>query len=124
MKGQFFFNGEKERMESIVLKLAKGHVAFLNNEPMMSEPSVVDFCPFDSLSEETLIEFENTPLVTLLPEVGSRLMQRIILTHGNGYQPWITVQENRYRFVVFLDGPRTIVRIVISEYLACEVIWE
>jgi hypothetical protein len=45
-------------------------------------------------------------------------MQRI----AAGECGWITVQEGRYRFVA-AAGAAAIVRMVLSEYLACEVVW-
>jgi hypothetical protein len=36
---------------------------------------------------------------------------------------WIEVQPEQYRYFVVAEGP-VMVRFVVSEYLACEVIWE
>lgn len=37
--------------------------------------------------------------------------------------PWVEVQSGRYRYLAALDGTETVVRMVLSEYLACEVRW-
>lgn len=50
-------------------------------------------------------------------------MQRMFLEDGSIVGPqWIEVQEGRYRYFVIAEGD-VMVRSVISEYLACEVIW-
>jgi hypothetical protein len=36
---------------------------------------------------------------------------------------WGDVQEGRYRYLPIDDGNEIKIKIVISEYLACEVIW-
>jgi hypothetical protein len=51
-------------------------------------------------------------------------MSRLLVT-SNGQlfnDPWIEVQEGRYRYAAIADG-RVSVRIVIDEYLAAEVRW-
>jgi hypothetical protein len=35
---------------------------------------------------------------------------------------WIVVQQGRYRYAAESDG--SMVRMVLSEYLACQVVWE
>ena len=55
------------------------------------------------------------------PEVGSRAMQRLAMAYPNT-PSWIVVQPGRYRYVACVDDI-VLVRMVLSEYLACEVIW-
>lgn len=63
-------------------------------------------------------------------------MQRILVTQitrlaENGelqnvgfiINDWIDVQDNRYRFLVIDDMGQIVIRIVIAEYFACEVVW-
>ncbi len=57
------------------------------------------------------------------PEVGSRAMQRMLIADDAYAGGWITVQDGRYRFLAVAEGS-LMVRGVISEYLAFEVIWE
>lgn len=61
------------------------------------------------------------PTPTFFPEVGSRAMQRMF-DHGEPGPRWIVAQEGRYRFMAS-PGMPIIVRFVLSEYLACEVVW-
>lgn len=48
-------------------------------------------------------------------------MHRMIVGAEGDY-PWIDVQPGRYRYLV-ATGP-ALVRIVIAEYLAAEVVWD
>jgi hypothetical protein len=56
--------------------------------------------------------------LSVWPEVGSRAMQRL-LAEG---EEWVTVQAGRYRYMATADSAVR-VRMVLSEYLACEVVW-
>ena len=66
----------------------------------------------------------DVPGVHGYPEVGSRSFLRAVGAppFENTQGPWIEVQRNRYRYAVEQPG-EPIVRIVIRDYLACQVIW-
>ncbi len=130
---------ENERVRKFVLKLARGHVAFELNDPRLEEPSSVGWTPLILMSADEREKFE-TPLTSVLfPEVGSRAMNRMcvvavkLVSVVSGEErvvefladaDWIEVQANRYRYLVCApDAGGAVVRIVLSEYLACQVIW-
>ena len=110
-----------DRIKRIVLKLARGHAAFELGEAILEIPTSIMFTPLATLSTDQLDKFESPPEFHLLAEVGSRAMQRQIQA-GAGAAEWVLVQSGRYRYLTQFDD-RKIIRIVISEYLACEVIW-
>jgi hypothetical protein len=114
------FSVELERIERVVVKLARGHSLYELNEPRPSVPSSVTIAPLHLFGDEAREAFECTTEYgfAVWPEVGSRAMQRLI-QHG---QEWIEVQPSRYRYLATVDATVR-VRIVLSEYLACEVIW-
>ena len=56
------------------------------------------------------------------PEVRSRMLTRVA-TRQDLVNGWIVVQDGRYRYCVMPQG-RILVRSVIAEYLATEVLWE
>lgn len=112
------FSIEGDRVRSVVIKLGRGHAAFELNEPQLDEPHKVSFVPFASMSPEERHDFEMPPCSPILPEVGSRAMQRLVVV-GAG---WIEVQPRRYRYLTSV-GDRVVVWTVIDEYLACEVMW-
>lgn len=116
------FKMETERVKKVILKLAKGHAAYELNEPQYSNPSKVTLAPLISLTSKDREYFETPIKVNLLPEVGSRAMQRMIIKGNDAITPWTIVQPGRYRYLATV-GQNVLVRLVIHEYLACEVIW-
>lgn len=111
-----WFHIESDRIQRVVLKLAKGHAAYEWGIPRLEKPRSIFFSPFVQMDERQMDIFELIPPVQLLPEVGSRGLQRLV-EDGPG---WIIAQRQRYRY---LTANSTIVRFVIREYLACEVAW-
>ncbi|MFC1467803.1 hypothetical protein ACFLQY_03840 [Verrucomicrobiota bacterium] len=123
--GQTLFSIEQDRVCNVVKKVAVGHVLFELNL-LLSESPKVYMAPFASLSEEQKDEFENIDYMmpTMWPEVGSRAMQRLLIVEDCVYdEGWVVVQSNRYRYAV-IQSEVIEVRMVFSEYLACQVIWE
>jgi hypothetical protein len=124
--GQSVFQIEDDRVRNVVLKLARGHAAFELDEQMFEVPSHFMAVPLLTLDEAAQRHFESPPTPTAWPEIGTRAFQRMVVAFDGPPTPlapgWIEVQENRYRYVAIAEGP-TMVRIVIGEYLACEVIW-
>lgn len=117
---------EDLRVRKVVLKLARCHAAYELNEPQFQEPDHVTFMPLVSMTDEQRDNFETVSGPGELagwPEVGSRAMQRLIIADDAYSEGWITVQEERYRYMTAGSG-NVIVRGVLSEYLAYEVIWD
>jgi hypothetical protein len=112
---------EEKRVRNVVVKLARAHIAYEQNEPQLEEPVAVSVVPLCALTRDTREAFEVSPNTGLWPEVGSRAMHRILIGAEGDY-PWIDVQPGRYRYLVAC-GP-SLVRIVIAEYLAAEVAWD
>ena len=108
----------------MVIKNARGHAFYEFGEPFMNSPSSVMWHPIGLLTPAQRGRFERVPPPTVYPEVGSRMMQRLAggdpLSHG-----WLEVQDETYRYTV-IQGSRgeVIVRTLIREYLATEVVWE
>lgn len=115
------FSVESNRVESLILKLGRGHALFELNEPQYDEPAHLGFMPMQLMSEDARLKFEHPPKATIWPEIGSRAMQRLDMLH-NSSSEWIVVQPGRYRYMAFVKDA-VVVRIVLSEYLACEVKW-
>jgi hypothetical protein len=113
---------EVERVRKVVLKLGRGHAAYELNEPPFGDPASVSFIPLTSLSSEDRHRFESPPEAAFWPEVGSRAMQRLVVSDSSVSTDWVDVQPGRYRFMTVV-GEMTSVRVVLSEYLACEVVW-
>jgi hypothetical protein len=112
---------EPKRIDRIVLKNARGHAFFEFGEPMLREPEHVWAAPLETLSPEERAGFENFDMGSGWPEIGSRMMTRVI-TGQDLSGSWVIVQDRVYRFAVAQHGVM-LVRSVLSEYLATEVYW-
>jgi hypothetical protein len=112
---------EADRVERVVVKNARGHAFFEYGEPMLDEPARVWTAPLETLTAAQRAEFENVPLGPAWPEVGSRMMARV-MTRQDLSDGWIVVQDGAYRYAVVQEGTM-LVRTVLFEYLATEVFW-
>jgi hypothetical protein len=119
-EGRTYFEVEKHRVRRVILKLARGHALFELNERMNEKPSFLNFRPVELMESDERDRFEQVQSPSLWPEVGSRAMQRML---GIGEYGWLEVQEGRYRYQAWADGTVG-VRMVLSEYLAAEVVWQ
>lgn len=127
--GAQFWDPEVDRVRRVVTKLARGHIAY-ELFPRLEEPVVVSFAPLPFLSELERAVYVDEPIGSLeiWPEIGTRAFFRTCLLASQSEAPalfdenWIVVQSARYRYSVESDG--SMVRMVLSEYLACRVVWE
>lgn len=125
LDGSSWFRVEDSRIRAVILKLARGHAAYELATPLLEAPESVVMTTFVQMGAQSRRVFESTPEVSVLPEVGSRAMY-LLIENGSGRrvdQPWIVVQSDNYRYVAVVNYTHLIVRLVIREYLACEVVW-
>lgn len=116
------WNPEIERISRIVVKNARGHALFELGEAILHAPARIWSAPLETLSPHDRDEFERTPAASVWPEVGSRMMTRM-LTEQDLENGWVVVQDGIYRYcAAHEDG--ILIRSVLFEYLATEVRWE
>jgi hypothetical protein len=121
--GQTSFSTEGERIKAVALKLARGHAAFELSELSREEPSHIMIVPLQFLTPDARRHFETPPPISGWPEVGSRAMQRMFVAGDAFSGPgWIDVREGQYRYLAVAEGA-VLVRFVVGEYLACEIMW-
>ena len=133
--GRSAFIPEPDRVRNVLRKLALGHAAY-ELSTSGREPASIQWWPLLTMTPEQQELFNAPYIPQLFGEVGSRGMQRTLLTTltlegPNGersevplfFNDWIEVQEGRYRYLAIDDADGIRVKIVISEYLACEVVW-
>lgn len=122
--GESYFKIESERIENVILKLAYGHARFENSETQFDKPEHIAFVPIETLTEEEQISFFAITELQKIPEIGSRAMQNLHITQdGIPVDNWIMVQDGIYQYSVTPTTENLKVRILIWNYLACEVVW-
>jgi hypothetical protein len=113
-------NVDKLLIKKVVVKICQGHAAFELSEVFLGSPSKILANPLIQMTNGQRAIFESPIRNTLLPEVGSRFM--IDALSNGGISPWVVVQDRQYRFMTGISDTIT-VKAIISEYLACEVVW-
>jgi hypothetical protein len=120
--GSIMWSPELDRIQKVIEKLARGHVSvdYYKAPDVLERPSSIQITPFQEMSREQYDNFNSAHLGGLWPEVGVRAFER---SAKEGENSWQVVQKDRYRYMVSWQD-QIVVRIALSEYLACEVIWE
>lgn len=105
----------------------------------MGEPTSFWWSVLPTLSDEQRATFDSFHISQLIGEVGCRASQRMAVMELGLQSPtgeetsmevpafltdWQDVQNGRYRYLAVDDEGGVLVRIVVCEYLACEVLWE
>ena len=131
------FNVEPGRIRNVLLKLARGHATFELSQIRRDEPTSIWWRALPLMTEEERDSFDAVHVAKMFGEVGSRGLQRMLVTEiklksisGDESKTlnllindWVDVQEDRYRYLAIDDEGGIIIKIVIAEYLACEVKW-
>jgi hypothetical protein len=122
---QAYFTPDEDRVRNVILKISQGVAKYDNSECQLSEPCSIWFRPLLTMTEEEQLEFFSSEELPMLPEVGSRAMQRAFQNPQTILQScWIDVQPNIFSYSLSHTSEGLRVRMLIWEYLACEVIWE
>jgi len=114
---------EQHRVSNVVAKLARGHAAFELAESKLDEPDAISFLPLVSMSAHERQRYLEYPLAEQAgwPEIGTRAFVRT--ARGQSAEGWIIVQPGRYRYLVREEPEGLAVQFILSEYLACRVVW-
>ncbi len=136
VNGRLQFGVEQKRVSVIVTKLARGHAVFELGQSPRGDPTAIWWHPIELMNEDDRASFEAVEAEPILGEIGSRSSQRLLvaqisLRSSTGedskihllMNDWIEVQAGRYRYYAFENGEQIAVKMVIREYLACEVAW-
>lgn len=118
------YDFEKVRFENVIRKFAFGHLAFENDFLSWDSSFKISMWLLPEMSDFQQHNFFQPYRGFLLPEVCSHGLEHIVLCYEDDaihsfVSPWITIQENRYRYCVSPDSD--MVKFVIAEYLAVEV---
>ncbi len=134
--GRIVFAVEEGRIRNVICKLAKGHATYELSTPYRAEPDLISWCPISEMTKDEWEDFDAAHVGGAINEIGSRNMQRLLATQvllesENGERipmnllvnDWIEVQAGRYRYQAIDELDVVRIKIVIAEYLACEVVW-
>ena len=115
---------EMDRVHSVFLKLARGHVAYELSLLQIEEPLCIACAPIIAMADRHVEYFLMPQETPYWPEIGSRAFMRASKQLSElPADRWQVVQPGRYQYLVSqADGLS--VRILASDYLACEVRWE
>ena len=122
--GRVTFRPDPERLQAVVMKLARGHFSFACGEIVLQPPIGIAIVPLHELSDRERRCFEEEPVQDVLPELGSLTFHEALGLGDTAItnEGWQVVQPHRYRYLVSWTS-ETLVRCVLGEYLACEVRW-
>lgn len=137
-KEKFSFSIDHNRFKNVIQKLAIGHAVYELSLVFREEPKLFDWKLISSMEEDQKATFNAPQFIDLLGEVGSRNTQRIMVvdvllqstTTGELIRTplilndWVDVQEGVYRYHVVQSNNGVQVKIVLNEYIACEVHWD
>ena len=116
---------ESERVRTVILKLARGHMSYELGLQHIEEPQLVDMRPIANMTEDEQYSFNSLDKTEgiLYPELGSRVFINLLSGKPTAYGGWHVVQDGRYRYAIGQSSGDW-VKFVLSEYLACRVVWE
>lgn len=120
---ELVWNPELERFETVIVKLARGHIAYELSLPRIEEPVSVQIVPLALMPPDSAAAFLSEKHTHLWPEIGSRAFIRTCKTfESQGVDSWRIVQPGCYQYLVS-QSEGDFVRLLIADYLACEVQW-
>lgn len=136
-RGKVTFSLDNKRFENIIRKLAVGHAAFEFSLLFREEPLKLTWRFLSSFTEEEKEQFCDFQVVDSIVEIGSRNQQRLkvleaVLQSPSGeaiktgivINEWVEVQPDIYKYHASFLNEKIIVKIVMFDFFACEVIFD
>ena len=122
--GQRSWIPEMDRVRTVILKLARGHIAYELSLPRIEEPEDIRISLVPLMTSSEIDAFLADDPTQAWPEIGSRAFVRAAKSTSEGpADHWIIVQPNRYQYFVSQSNG-SFVRFLVGGYLACEVLWD
>lgn len=120
--GNIVWQPEKECVEEVLLKLARGHIAYELGIQRVDDPEFIEIIPLPAATEDQQDEFLSLPSSYLYPEIGSRAFVNVLTGKSSAFENWLIVQRDRYQYAVG-QSEGDWVKILINNYLACHIVW-
>lgn len=122
MSDGLLWQPESRRVKEVVLKLARGHIAYELGIQRIDAPDIIEIVPIPFMSKLELESFLSIENSHFYPEIGSRAFVNLLTGKPNAYEQWCAVQENRYQYSVG-QSHGDWAKLILSNYLACHVAW-
>jgi hypothetical protein len=112
---------DNARLSAVIEKIARALWAYETSETAGLGSAAVSYAQIAQLSQTQLDSFRTLAPPELLPEVGSRMMFRVLVSEDGGIVrvSWIEVQHGHFSYAIETALPR--VKMVLGDYLAAEV---
>jgi len=113
---------DHQRVERVFAKIGRGVRTFETGELSGDDVATVTYRPLSELDADAVARFYEIQPPDLLPEVGSRMMQRVLITNEKRVtNEWEVLQPGQFEYAVEYLGSMTRVKFVVGNYLAVEV---
>lgn len=121
-EGRFSIAPDDDRFKAVLFKLVKAHLRFEDSMFLIRDDSIrLSFNSIDNMPEPDVTRFLTPFSATLLPEVGSRALESVMIIQDDNTRqirccsPWICYQKDTYSFCVAATGDR--VKILLHGFL-------
>ncbi len=111
---------EHDRVRRVVEKVGRGLWTFETASNSEGATTTSTYAPIAACELWTIEAFEALAPLDLLPEVGSRLMIRVLEEWGMQNR-WQVVQPRRFAYAIEAGSSDHCVKMVFRDYLACVV---
>ncbi len=107
--GQLKVDCDWDALELVMLKIARGHMAYEFSEIFMGEPKHFNYNFIFSINNEEVENYNSPVISNVLPEIGSRMFeQQLITLEGDSVYLWKVIKENQYRYLAFCTKHRLV----------------
>jgi hypothetical protein len=131
-------NKFEKKISRIIFKLALGHSVYELSEGFKIQDGTINYSFLDSMSTRETEEFSLPFNISKepLPEIGSRVYQRIMvltldLVAVNDpeqkmdapiiFLDWVDVQQSKYNYTSYIFGNKIITKIIINDFMYTEI---
>jgi hypothetical protein len=112
-----------ERVDRVLEKMGRGLCAYETGVTTGGMSAAVEYVPIATLTPEDCERFREVSAPQLLPEVGSRMMFRVLVANGRPFvNQWQEVQPGRFSYAVEVSSEHTLVKMAVRDYLAVRVL--
>lgn len=121
-KDRFAIDSDDNRFKAVLLKLVKAHLRFEESLFLINNTDIrLSFSSIDKMSDLEVSRFAMPFSSGLLPEVGSRALESVMVIQDENAQPigycspWICYQKDTYSFCVASAGDK--VKILLHDFI-------